>query len=359
MKILQVITSLRVGGAEKLVVDMVPILKAKGHIVDIFVFDGIQTPFLQQLEDNGIRVIRYNEGASPYNPQNIFRLRKLILQYDIVHTHNTACQYYVALLGYFYSDKKVKLVTTEHSANNRRRNMFIFKHIDRWMYKQYNSIVAISDQARINLQNFLGNGIHIETIYNGIDLNRFINAEMLLDDPVLVRKSDDFVISMVAGFRKEKDQDTLIKSLKHLPENCILWLVGDGVRKSMCVDLAKHLGVSNRVVFAGIRTDIPNILKSSDVIVMSSHWEGLSLSSIEGMSVGKPFVASDVDGLHEIVDGFGILFPHKNSEKLSEIIVNLRNNPVYAKEISKKCILKSRDYDIVKCVNNYEFIYRY
>lgn len=356
MKILQVITSLRIGGAEKLVVDMALILKAKGHIVDVFVFDGTQTPFLQQLEENGIRVVRYNEGASPYHPKNIFILRKLILQYDVVHTHNTACQYYVAMAKFLCNSKK--LVTTEHSANNRRRNMFAFKQLDRWMYQQYNSIIAISDKATMNLQKFLGNRLQIKTIYNGINLFRFMNAEVLSEEVVLKKKPNTFVITMVAGFREEKDQDTLIKSLKYLPANCILWLVGDGVRRTICEDLVQSLGLSDRVVFAGIRTDIPNILKTSDVIVMSSHWEGLSLSSIEGMSVGKPLVASDVDGLHEIVSGNGLLFPHQNERALAGIILELMKKPDYAQKIAEKCFEKASQYDISKTVDAYLEVYK-
>ncbi len=358
MKILQVITSLRIGGAEKLVVDMAPILKAKGHIVDVFVFDGVQTPFLQKLKDNDIRVIRYNEGASPYHLKNIFRLRKLISQYDVVHTHNTACQYYVAIAEKLCKSKKTKFITTEHNTTNRRRTYFAFQHIDRWMYRQYNEIISISDKATENLQDFVGGGFLIKTVYNGIDLKEFVQAEIIQQESILKKRANDFVLCMVAGFREQKDQDTLIKSLKYLPDNCILWLVGDGVRRTICEDLVQSLGLSDRVVFAGIRTDIPNILKTSDVIVMSSHWEGLSLSSIEGMSVGKPFVASDVDGLHEIVFRNGLLFPHQNERVLADIILELMKKPDYAQKIAEKCFEKASQYDISKTVDAYLEIYK-
>lgn len=357
MKILQVITSLRIGGAEKLVIDMAPLLQAKGHVVDVFVFDGIETPFLQQLEDNGVCVIRYNHGASMYHPKNILKLRKLISQYDIVHTHNTSCQYYVAIAKNLCKCSHVRLVTTEHNTTNRRREMFLFKHFDQWMYRQYDSIVSISDQATINLQNAIGTGFEIKTIYNGIDLKRFTGAVALEQDIQLKKETGDFIVSMVAGFREQKDQDTLIKALKYLPERCKLWLIGDGERKSICEDLVQSLGLSDRVVFAGIRTDIPNILKTSNVIVMSSHWEGLSLSSIEGMSVGKPFIASDVDGLHEIVEGNGILFPHQNEKALAEAILKLMEKPDEAKKVAEKCFEKASQYDISKTVDAYFEVY--
>lgn len=358
MKILQVITSLRIGGAEKLVVDMAPLLQAKGHVVDVFVFDGGVTPFLLQLESNGVRVIRYNHGASMYDPKNILTLRKLIPQYDIVHTHNTSCQYYVAIARNLCKCNHVRFVTTEHSANNRRRNSSLFKYLDLFMYAQYDSIIAISDKATINLQTFLGLSFKITTIYNGINLQKFIHATALLHDDVLKKEVGDFIIIMVAGFREEKDQDTLIKALKYLPEKCKLWLIGEGVRKIICEDLVQNLDLSDRIVFGGIRTDIPNILKTSDIVVMSSHWEGLSLSSIEGMSVGKPFIASDVDGLHEIVEGNGILFPHQDERALADAILKLIEKPDDAKKIAEKCFEKACQYDISKTVDAYSDVYK-
>lgn len=357
MKILQVITSLRIGGAEKLVVDLASLLKRRGHEVDIIIFDGITTPFIKDLQKEAIRVIRFNEGGSMYNPKFIFRLRNLIPKYDIVHAHNTSCQYYVAIAKQFCNCSRTLFVTTEHNTTNRRRNLFGFKTLDCWMYQQYNAIVAISDKATENLQNFIGNRFRIKTIYNGINLQNFFKAQNLKDDAVLQRSPEDYIITMVAGFREQKDQDTLIRTLTLLPENSVLWLIGDGVRRSICEDLAQTLGVKKRVVFAGIRTDVPSILKSSDVIVMSSHWEGLSLSSIEGMSVGKPFIASDVDGLHEIVEGYGILFPHEDAKSLADYILKLMKNPAYASEVANKCFEKASQYDITKTVNAYLHIY--
>lgn len=359
MKILQVITSLLIGGAEKLVVDMAPLLQAKGHVVDIFVFDGVVTPFLLQLEDNGVRVIRYNQGASMYDPRNILKLRKLIPQYDIVHTHNTSCQYYVAIAKNLCRCNHVRFVTTEHNTTNRRRDSFVFKHLDQWMYRQYDSIISISDKTTVNLKNFIGTEFSIKTIYNGINLQKFISATALEQDLQLKKDAGDFIISMVAGFREQKDQDTLIKALKYLPEKCKLWLIGDGERRVICEELVQTMNLSDRVVFTGVRTDIPSILKASDVIVMSSHWEGLSLSSIEGMSVGKPFVASDVDGLHEIVDGYGILFPHQNDKALANTIIDLMKKPDYAKKIAEKCFEKACQYSIIKTVYAYQEEYSY
>lgn len=358
MKILQVITSLQIGGAEKLVVDMVPLMRKEGHSVDILLFNGVDTSFKKQLQEQGIRIFSFGYGSSVYNPKFIFRLIPIIKQYDIVHAHNTACQYFVAIAKFLVFENKTIIVTTEHSTNNRRRKIFGFKHFDKWMYSQYNAIVTISDKATENLIGFLNNRYPIFTIYNGINIQNFIYNNPIDRETFNSTRHDDIVVCMIAGFRIEKDQDTLIKAMKLLPDNYKLWLVGDGVRRTELEELVKSLNLYNRVFFSGIRSDIPQILKASDIIVMSSHWEGLSLSSLEGMSVGKPFIASDVDGLHETVNGYGLLFPHEDYQTLVKIILDLIKDKDYYKRVSDACLNRALQFDVQNTVNRYLNLYQ-
>ena len=93
MRILQVITSLHIGGAEKLIVDMVPLYQELGYQVDVLLFDGTETPFKRQLRAKGVTIYELGKGGSVYNPLYIFKLIPFLRKYDIVHTHNTACQW--------------------------------------------------------------------------------------------------------------------------------------------------------------------------------------------------------------------------------------------------------------------------
>lgn len=351
MRILQVITSLRTGGAEKLVTDMIPLFMEKGHQVDVVIFDGSDSIFKKRLRGEGIRIYELSKRGGVYNPLYIIKLIPILRNYDIVHTHNTACQLFVAIASLFCS---AMLITTEHSTSNRRRNWKWYRIVDKWMYNRYQTIVCISDKAKENICEYLGANKHIITIYNGINCEAFRNA-----NADLALKKGKIIVTMVAGFRYQKDQDTLIRSFQYLPKNVYeLWLVGDGIRHSILEDLVRELGLLGSVRFWGIRNDIPVILKSSDIIVMSSHFEGLSLSSIEGMCVGKPFVASDVDGLHEITEGAGVLFPHGDFEALAKIFVQLMNDENYYKRIASQCLQRALEYDIHKTVNQYLDVYR-
>ena len=122
--------------------------------------------------------------------------------------------------------------------------------------------------------------------------------------------------------------------------------------------MADSLGVNERVRFLGLRTDIPNVLRAADVIVMSSHWEGLSLSNVEGMSAHKPFIASDVNGLKEVTKGYGILFPHEDEKVLAEEINRLASDEAYYNEIAERCYNRALEFDISNTVSGYADVYK-
>lgn len=350
MKILHVITSLRTGGAEKLMVDLLPRMKAKEHEVDLCVFDGIRTPFYDEIEHRGVKVIPL--GHSVYSLSNMEKLIPLMRGYDIVHTHNTACQYFVALANLVVHRH---IYTTEHNTTNRRRN-WVWKLLDRWMYSQYDKIVCISELTQINLIQHIGKDFinRCLIIYNGIDLDHFSGqrASEHMDEP---RK----VIIMVSAFREQKDQKTLIRAIQRLPDNYVLKLVGGGEEQliSECKNIAEELKIQNRIEFMGVRTDVSELLQQADVVVLSSHYEGLSLSSLEGMASGRPFIASDVEGLRDIVGGYGVLFPHQDDKTLSEEIKKLCENKPCAEKISKKCVQRAKMFDIEVMVKKYLKLY--
>ncbi|MEE0975624.1 MAG: glycosyltransferase [Muribaculaceae bacterium] len=350
MKILHVITSLRTGGAEKLLVDLLPAFKSMGHTVELLLFDGTVTPFYTQLNESSITIHHLGMGNNVYNPINIFKLKRYINEFDIIHTHNTACQYYLAIAKVIFKSK-CKLFTTEHSSNNRRRSIKLFKYIDRVIYRLYNKIISVSEKTSQNLSEYLGETCPITTINNGINTLKYFSEI----NPIAA--NDKILITMIAAFRHEKDQDTLVQAISTLPNNYNLWLIGQGPRQQEIKTLASNLGVSKRVNFSDFIADIPQALKDSDIIVLSSHWEGLSLSSIEGMASGRPFIASNVDGLREIVGGAGILFPHKDYVTLAAEIEKLSTDPEYYTSVAKLCHARAMQYDVSIMANKYNSLY--
>lgn len=351
------ITMLDIGGAERLLVDILPLMRDAGHDVELLLFDGVDTPFKRDLNDKGIRIHKLSHGKDVHNyykevydPYHIIRLRKYIHGYDIIHTHNSICQFYVAI-AHLLNRSSTPLVTTEHSSNNRRRTKKWFKPIDKWMYNQYASIICIAEKTKQNLESYIGKNRSICTINNGVDVHRFTRP---IKD---VSKQEKYNVTMVAGLRAEKDHETIIKSMALLPSYYHLFLVGDGVRDQELKDFTKRHSLSDKVTFTGPRLDVPDLLEKSDIVVLSSHWEGLSLSSIEGMASGRPFIASDVDGLREIVDGAGVLFPHGDEKELAKKIQWLCEHPDEYREVAKRCQARAMEYDISIMTKKYLDLY--
>lgn len=353
MRILHVITSLRTGGAEKLMVDLLPRLKAKDLDVDLLLFDGTDTPFRREVEAAGIKVFDLGIGGSVYSPLRLIRLLPFMRKYDVVHTHNTAPQMFAALCSIF---PKTKLVTTEHNTSNRRRAWKWYATIDRWMYGRYRKVICISKKAEDNLRSFIQDqSTKILTINNGVDVDKYVGAKPSPELEQLAPESRKLI--MVAGFRPQKDQDTLIRAHSLLPDKFHLFLVGDGIRRPELEALTKELALDDRVHFLGLRTDVAELLHAADYVVMSSHFEGLSLSSVEGMAVGKPMLASDVDGLREVVGGAGILFPHGDSNALATEIISLETSPEKYNTFAAACFRNARRYDISVMAEQYAKCY--
>ena len=123
-----------------------------GHQVDLCLFNGMETPLLAKLRKHGdVKV--YVLGHSYYNPWYVVKLARIMRGYDVIHTHNSSPQLFVAIANLFCNKK---LVTTEHSTNNRKREHPVFSFVDKWMYRQYNSVVCISGIAENKLKEYLG-----------------------------------------------------------------------------------------------------------------------------------------------------------------------------------------------------------
>ncbi len=137
-------------------------------------------------------------------------------------------------------------------------------------------------------------------------------------------------------------------------------IVGDGPLREDLEELAKNLEIEHHVIFTGFRTDIPNILGFLDIFVMSSMWEGLGLSAIEAMLAGKPVVASNVDGLPEVVldQETGILVPPGEPKVLADAICTLLDSPEKRREMGEKGRQRAiRHFNIDKMVRDYEEFY--
>lgn len=357
MKVLHVINSLYTGGAERLLVDSLPLYASNGIDVDLFLLTGADAPFLKELRRSFTGNIYISKANSLYSVKQLTEISNCIKKgyYDIIHGHLFPVLYWLSILKKL-GKIDAKLVFTEHNTENKRINSIIFRQIDKPIYKSFDAITAITPQVKNVLTSKLGiskNKIHV--IYNGIDLSRFHHEEDTLHNCNRNPLKQTTLIQ-ISRFTGQKDQDTLIKAFSKLDKRYKLLLVGDGPRKSICEEVAKQLKIEDRVEFLGVRMDVPDLILSSDIVIQSSHWEGFGLTAIEGMAAGKPVIASDVPGLSDIVRGYGLVFEPENGTQLAQQIVSLQDGNLY-EEVSNKCRERSVDFSISAMTNNLIVLY--
>lgn len=354
MKILHVIPSLDMGGAEMLVAGLLPRLNEAGYDVELLTFNNRRTELRKELEDSGITVIDTDYSGSPYSLHNYVEFRKIAGNYDIIHAHNTAAQLFTAALP--RSKNRIK-VTTEHCFSNRRRDKKILKPFEKWLYSRFERIVCISEPVKDALFKHLGGSdSRLEVINNGIEVSKFQHRNMS-SNGLKEQLGCKFLLIQVAGFRYEKDQPTAIRALNYLPEDVHLALVGDGALRSQCEKIARENGLSDRVHFMGVRNDVPQLLSESDVAVVSSHLEGFGLAAIEGMAAGKPVVVSDIPGVSDIVSPAALMFEPRNERQLAQRVRTLCEDSEYYAEIANRCAMYALKFDISQMVQAYANLY--
>lgn len=344
MRVLHIIASLEIGGAQRLLADLLP-LQAASEEVTLLVYEHVNNYLEKTIEQTGIKILCLDE-YNFHNPRIVFRLRKIFKDYDLVHAHLFPTIYWVSLAA---RGLKVKLIYTEHSTSNSRRNKWYFRSIERFMYARYDKIISISQQTQDALTSWLGkHDGRFVVINNGVDTKKFASVK----EPVIPKS-----LIMVSRFASSKDQETVIRAMPYIDKDATLRFVGDGENRMHCEKLARDIGVYDRVEFLGSRSDIQELIASSYIGIQSSHWEGFGLTAVEIMAAGKPVIASDVNGLKQVVEGAGIVFGRGDVESLVKHISQLLENNKYYDDVSNACKERALMYDISLMVEKYKNVY--
>ncbi len=350
IKVLHVMPMMGVGGASNLMSEIIPNLNTHPEIkAELVISKFLDKSFLPRYEEAGVKVHVIGKGSTR-SIKNIFQIARLIKDYDLIHVHLFPSLYWVALANLFI---KKPLVYTEHSTSNSRRGKWLLRGIEKWAYKHYRRIICISEQTKDSLRDWIkakGDDSRFVVINNGVNLTSFkrIQREQIYPHTLI----------MVARFVAAKDHETVIRAMTLLNDDVHLIFVGDGERKTSCEKLVDELGLKERVHFAGVQSDIPKWLGKADIGIQSSHWEGFGLAAVEMMAAGLPVVASDVDGLKQVVENAGILFPHGDYKKLAEIVEELIINKDYYNLNKQKCLECSKSYGIESTVQKYIDVYK-
>ena len=359
MKILHIINALEVGGAERLLIEALPLMKEKGNEADVLLLQSTGDTFEEQLRQQGIKIDALNRRGGRYNPLNIWSIRCRLKGYDVVHTHLFPSQYWAALAHRMGEVKNV-LVTTEHSTFNTRARNGVTSWIDKKIYGLYDGVICISEATAKFMKQRCPKTVTIRVIENGILMPRADELKEKKSREELIGNvpQDAFLLLQVARFTEQKDQACAIRAMKRLPENVHVAFAGYGVKQVSCEALARELGVERRTHFLGMRSDIADLWNVADLGVMSSNWEGFGLAAVEGMARHRAVLASDVKGLADVVKFPELLFKRGDDAELAIKVQHFMMARDELRAWNEKCAERAKLYSIDHMVDHYLTFYK-
>lgn len=349
MKILHLIYSLEVGGAE---VDLVAKSRqlAQAHGCDVTIACLLARGELAvQAEAAGIRVL----GPLMRGRCDILIVPRLVWlmrreRYDVVHTHMFASNLLGRLAATLAGVPGI-FATVQLIADREAWWQIL---IDRLLQYKTATMIASSQAVR---HSFIRRGIHpakIKVIYNCVDLSRFETVDQAAARQTMRRafgwNKDCFVVGAVARLEQVKGLAILIQAAEAvvaaLPQARFL-VVGDGPQRETLLAQVRRLGLEGRVILAGRRGDVPQVLPALDLFVLPSLSEALGIAAIEALASGLPVVASRVGGLPEVIvhGETGWLTPPGDAARLAEAILHVAAHPVEAGQRAEQGQARVRD----------------
>lgn len=333
LRLIHVVDSLEFGGLERVVTDLAIEQKRQGHQVCVFSINTTQG-FTPELTQAGIPVFSGHKSK----PLDFGVLRQLRAatrerQVDIVHAHNFTPNYYAAtaLLGML---KRPTLVGTCHDMGNRLSNRKL-----RWMYRF--SLMQTARLAMVGQQVFdryvamkMVAAERATTVLNGIPVQNFETSAARKEAARhrMGLAQDDLVVGCVGRLIGLKNHRLLISALPRLCQRhpkLRMVIVGYGELEHTLKAQAESLGVTDRLLITGQRSDVPDLLPAFDVFALPSQTEGLSIALLEACATQLAVVASSVGGNPEIIHDqqTGLLVPANDGAALEQALDQLLNSP--------------------------------
>jgi glycosyltransferase involved in cell wall biosynthesis len=313
------------------------------------------------LEEQGIPVAHLGRGR--FDPRIVSDLVRLVRKREtrVLHVHGYASADFGRLAA---RATGAALVLHEHFADPR---MPAYQGLaDRLLAGFTDRAIAVSGSTRDFLvrERRVPPG-RVRVIWNGAPLAEF--APLPPDQAARMRAAlgfpaDALVIGTIGRLNEQKGHRYLIEAARAVFDRhaqARLLIVGDGDLSVPLQRQAQDLGIGHRVVFAGHRSDVRDVLGAVDVVCLPSLYEGTPLALFEAMAAARPIVASAVDGCAEVlVDGVtGLLVPPRDAGSLGQALSRVLAEPALRARLGAAARLASADYDIAQTVRRIEELY--
>lgn len=379
-KVLHIITLFNVGGATENTIFTVAGLIEKGYHVEIITgsSSSVNGSMHEATKRLNIPVHTFpslrRKISLLWDLLITFQLYRFIKknQFDIVHTHSAKAGVVGRIAAWF---ARTPIIIHHNHGNpfHRFQNVFVhklFKLIEKFASLFCVKIVSVTHTIVDEMvSNKIAPREKFRVIRSGFDVENFVNYDGSMDKSTRVRyglTDSDIVIGKIARFSKLKGHIYLLKAFEkvsHRVSNAKLLLISDGEMKDELIRHIKEHNLESKVIFTGLvwPEEIPSIISILDIVVHTALLEGLPRVFAQSMLMGKPVIAFDLDGAHEvIVNGKnGYLIEPKNIDMLAEKIYDLASDLPKAKkfgEYAKNNI--HDDFSIKAMVDNTDQLYK-
>ncbi len=342
MNILNVVYNFNSGGVERLVIDVSNQMIRQKQNASVCIISSNYSDNLVCQFDNKVNIFFLKKRNNFRHIGFLLQLNKVIRKnhIQIMHVHQGALMSLFLILKILNPSLRVFFTVhdTHIFSELSKKNKLIARLI-------CNKIIAISNAVR---EDILRNGVLQEKIalnYNGVNFDRFDVKTRHKDElPILVTNIARF-------FPEKKGQDILIKAvaiLKNKGYDIKTFLAGAPITEDEkalkdMLKLCSDLNVAENVKFLGNVDDVPELLDQTDIFVIPSRYEGFGIAVVEALSMGIPCVASNIQGLNEVVNSteLGELFEVGNEEDLAKKLEHVINflgdyNPLEISENIRK-----------------------
>ena len=370
IKILEMIDLPFLGGGQINLLSLVSSLDKS--LFEVLVCSGDGGALVEAVKNRGIKHIPISM-TKKFSRKTVTEIVDMLSEFrvDVLHTHGGVAGFYGR-----WAARKCKIPVIVHTLHGihylHYKNIalkFVYIFLEKWFSRFTDAVIYVCDSDKTRGRQY---GLVPErksvVIRNGVDFSTFEMAEGKPTEELDWEKElgidlSQPVIGTVARLHRQKGIPYLLEAarllLKQIPGLQFL-IIGGGPWKDRLLEQKNRLGLEKSVHFLGERKDIPQLLSLFDVVALPSLWEGLPYSLLEAGSSGKPIVATDVDGVKEIItDGkTGILVPPKNPEKLAEALLQLIKNKDLANRLGaalKEDIQKR--YSLLSMVESVQDLY--
>ncbi len=365
VRVLQLMSSMQVGGAEKLLVNLLesaqmdPISAAEIEYTVVVMNERINPELQRAIKEAGCTVYFLNRPEGHKHPRYLYQLLDIVRRHriQVVHAHNYGSKLWAGLCKLL--NPGLKLLVTMHGTTS----VQALTPWQIWLHQRvidHHIVISKAVESSCH-QRGIYNTHHI---YNGIPLKRFQQKPV----PVFSSQTPLKILNIGRLSTDEKGHDILLKALKICKEEGLDFqcrIIG-GVYEYNQVDyetllaLREQYNLSEAVEFLINRTDVPDLLSQGNLFILPSRHEGLGLVILEAMATGLPVIASKVDGPKELIqDGFtGLLFPSECPEILADKILFAHQNPRLMNQIQENASRFVRQFDISAMKEQYHVLYQ-